>query len=131
MNLISKKFIIKQDPHSCASKNFFERKTDPQSNEWIATVLIESDEFYSNEQRLKTLSQLIDSIVEKTEHSGVILFPAGWFYEDEKEGKYLYEWVGNNIIELLQSKKSDLLITLGIDGRLTEDEIGSTRLPLL
>ena len=124
MNVISKKFIIKQDTPSRASKVFIERKTDRRSNEWIATVLIESDESYSNEQRLKTLSQIIDSIEKKTEHSGVILFPAGWFYEEGKKTKTLYEWVVKNVVKILQSKQRDLLIILGVDGRLTEDEIG-------
>ena len=79
MNLISKKFIIKQDAHPRTSNVFIERKADRKSIEWIATVLIESDESYSNEQRIKTLSQISSLIEEKTEYSGVILFPAGWF----------------------------------------------------
>jgi hypothetical protein len=124
MNVISKKFISKKDTPSCASKVFIESKTDKRSNEWIATVLIESDESYSNEQRLKALSQIIDSIEKKTEHSGVILFPAGWFYEEGKKTKTLYEWVAKNVVKILQSKQRDLLIILGVDGRLSENEIG-------
>lgn len=94
---------------------------------WVATVLIKSNERYSNEERLKVTSQVVDLVSNDTEGDGVIIFPGGWFDTGKQEAKSVYEWAEASIKCIISKKKRNIIICLGIDGRLhrfPRDQIG-------
>jgi hypothetical protein len=94
---------------------------------WVATVLIKSNERYSNEERLKVTSQVVDLVSNDTEGDGVILFPGGWFDTGKQEAKSLYKLAEASIKHITSKKKRNIIICLGIDGRLhrfPKDQIG-------
>ena len=94
------------------------------SNDWVATVILESNDKWNNNYRMKVLTQIVDSILKRTTGDGVILFPGGWFSADEEEAKVLYNWVEKNIKNILIKIQRNVKVCLGIDGRLTKDQIG-------
>jgi hypothetical protein len=100
-----------------------------KSKDLVATVVLQSSRGYSNEERLKVLSQIVDLVAKKTDGDGVILFPGGWFSADEKEARGLYEWTEKQVGRILSEKDKNLITCLGIDGRKTsewaKDQIGA------
>lgn len=88
---------------------------------WVATVILESDDNYSNSERLKVLSNAVDLIAKETNGDGVVLFPGGWFKTGRKKAKSLYEWSEKEISKLLRLKKKNIIACVGIDGRITEE----------
>jgi hypothetical protein len=98
-----------------------------KSNSWVATVILQSNGKYSNNERLKVLSQIVDLVVKEKEGDGVILFPGGWFSADEEEARSLYEWVEKNVRNILSRNERNIVVCIGIDGRVTQyakDQIG-------
>ena len=99
-----------------------------RSSSWVATCILQSNGKYSNDERLKVLSQIVDLIVKKTDGDGVILFPGGWYSANEKEARNLYEWVEENVRDMLSKKEENIIICLGIDGgrvaQYAKDQIG-------
>jgi hypothetical protein len=96
-------------------------------NDWVATVIIQSNNEYSNEERMNALFQIIDSVIRETTGDGVILFPGGWFSANEKGPKVLYNWVEENVKNILMKIERNIIVCLGIDGRENEykkDQIG-------
>jgi hypothetical protein len=91
-----------------------------RSCSWVATVILQSNEKYSNDGRLKVLSQIVDLVVKETESDGVIVFPGGWFSADEGEARSLYEWVEKNVRNILSRNKRNIVVCIGIDGRVTQ-----------
>jgi len=100
-----------------------------RSSDWVATVVLQSNGRYSNEERLEVLSQVVDLVVKKTNGDGVILFPGGWFSAGKGEARSLYKWVGERVGGILSKKDIIMIACLGIDGRETsewaKDQIGA------
>ncbi len=109
-------------------KNIVERKRIMFKN-WIATVLIQSNENYTNRDRLKILSQIVDRISKRKGGNGVILFPGGWFTAGKRRANTLYKWVEQNVGLILSGKHANIIACVGIDGRETsgwaKDQIGA------
>ena len=103
-------------------KEFVENRRR-KSHSWIATVILQSNGKYSNEERLKVLSQIVNLIMRKTNDDGVILFPGGWFSACKREARSLYGWVEDNAKNILNRSESNIIICLGIDGRNGKDQI--------
>jgi len=100
-----------------------------RSSDWVATVVLQSNGRYSNEERLKVLSQVVDLVAKKTDGDGVILFPGGWFSAGKGEARSLYKCVGEQVGGILSKKDRIMIACLGIDGRETsewaKDQIGA------
>lgn len=94
---------------------------------WVATVILQSNGSYSNHDRLSVLAQIVDSVTTVTEGEGVILFPGGWFTAGEQEAREVCKWAEQHVRDILAEKDRDIIISLGIDGRVTQyarDQIG-------
>jgi hypothetical protein len=96
---------------------------------WVATVLIQSDENYTNRNRLNALRKIMNKISEKTEGDGVTLFPGGWFSAGSRKAKTIFGWTERNVKAVLKRSRRNLIACLGIDGRKTDewakDQIGA------
>ncbi len=94
---------------------------------WVATVILQSNGRYSNEERLNILSQIVDLVAKKTVGNGVILFPGGWFSAGKEETRSLYKWVEENVKNILNINERNIVVCIGIDGRIDQyprDQIG-------
>lgn len=98
------------------------KNTRRKSNSWVATVVLQSNEEYSNCKRLEALSQIVDTVTNEIEGNGVILFPGGWFSAGKQKARNKYEWVEGNVKGILSKKGRNIIICLGIDGRETKDQ---------
>ena len=86
-------------------------------NGWVATVTLQSnDKDYSHDGRMAALSKIVDRISKKTSGDGVILFPGGWFYTDEKEPRTIYTRVEPQIKDILGAVEENIIVCIGIDG---------------
>ncbi len=98
-----------------------------RSSSSVATCILQSNGKYSNDERLKVLSQIVDLLAKETDGDGVILFPGGWFNANKQEARSLYEWVEKNVRDLLGRNEKNIVVCMGIDGRVTQyakDQIG-------
>ena len=76
-------------------------KSLPKSKEWVATVVLQSNEQYSNEERMNVLSTVVESLLRNPLGDGVILFPGGMFSTGENEAKTCYNVVEEAIKNIL------------------------------
>jgi hypothetical protein len=98
-----------------------------RSCSWVATVILQSNGKYSNDERLTVLSQIVDLVTKEMDGDGVILFPGGWFNVNKQEARNLYKWVERNMQDILSKKERNIIVSLGIDGRVDQyakDQIG-------
>lgn len=98
-----------------------------RSCSWVATVILQSNGKYSNDERLKVLSQIVDLVTKEMDGDGVILFPGGWFNANKQEARNLNKWVEINVRDTLSEKERNIIVSLGIDGRVSQyakDQIG-------
>ena len=98
-----------------------------RSCSWVATVILQSNGKYSNDERLKVLSQIVDLVTKEMDGDGVILFPGGWFNANKQEARNLNKWVEINVRDTLSEKERNIIVSLGIDGRVgqyAKDQIG-------
>jgi predicted amidohydrolase/copper chaperone CopZ len=98
-------------------------------NGWVATAVLQSNEQYSNEERMKVLSKVVESILEKSSGNGVILFPGGMFSTGESEPKTYYNEVEKAIKGILSKTERNIVVCTGIDGSVdvegySHDQIG-------
>jgi hypothetical protein len=68
-----------------------------------------------NEDRLNVLSTVVQSIVEQSTGDGVILFPAGMFYTEEKPASTFYNRVQETLIPVLKQTTSHIIVCTGVD----------------
>ena len=68
-----------------------------------------------NEDRLDVLSTVVQSIVEQSTGDGVILFPAGMFYTEEKPASTFYNIVQETLIPVLKQTKDHVIVCAGVD----------------
>ena len=119
------------DPNDVAKfKNIIEsRRKD--LNGWVATVTLRSDndKDYSNDERMRALSEIVDRISRETIGDGVILFPGGWLYTDKEKPSGKYDWVKQQIKDILGEVEAHIIVCIGIDGS-TEADCGNTQIGL-
>ncbi len=117
-----------EDPKDVETfKKYIEMKKNNQSSDWVATIILQSNGFISNEIRLLELSKIVSQTLKNTNGDGVIIFPGGWFNSEKEEAKSLYDWVENQLRDLLNINNRKIIVSLGIDGRVfhhAEDQIG-------
>jgi hypothetical protein len=88
---------------------------------WIATVTIRSEhekDSTKNDERLKEIPMIIASILESRSTDGVILFPAGWVHTGKENAKTEEDAVSLAVTTALIQSFSDVLVCIGIDGRM-------------
>lgn len=94
------------------------------SNNWIATVLINSDhekDPEKNPDRKQEMARIIRVIIQKCSGDGVILFPAGWIHTAEKSPRSYYNELKDEIITILERHPAHVIICIGIDGSWHKD----------
>jgi hypothetical protein len=88
---------------------------------WIATVTLcskhEKDSSRKAE-RLALLPEIINPILEAKKSDGIILFPAGWIHAGQDEAKTIYDEITDIVTKTLQKSPHDILVCIGIDGRI-------------
>jgi len=99
-------------------------------NGWVATVVLQSDsdKDYSNDGRMKALSQIVDPIAEETLGNGVILFPGGWFCTDREKPSTIYDWVEKQIKNILGEIEEHIVVCTGIDGSVDEEDYSNDQI---
>ena len=119
------------DPDDVAKfKNIIEsRRKD--LNGWVATVTLRSDndKDYSNDERMRELSEIVGSIAKETSGDGVILFPGGWFKTNKEKPSTKYDWVEKQVGAILGAIEARVIVCIGIDGS-SEAECGNTQIGL-
>lgn len=101
-------------------RNLIDCRRAGLKNDWVATVIVESDRKYSNDKRRKVLLEIINRVVKETEGDGVILFPGGYYSANENEASTLFDSVETEISHELRKIEEKIIICLGIDGRVAE-----------
>jgi len=103
-------------------------KSLPKSKEWVATVVLQSNEQYSNEERMNVLSKVVESILEESSGDGVILFPGGWFYTDKEKPSTIYDWVEKQIKDILGKIEEHIVVCTGIDGSVDKENYSNDQI---
>jgi hypothetical protein len=101
-------------------RKIFENKITKKKS-WIATVVLESDGYYTNNERLKAFEKIIGDLTKNTKGDGVVLFPGGWFRAGRRKAKVLYDWVEQNVSQALKKTRRNIISCIGIDGRETSE----------
>jgi len=102
-------------------------KSLPKSKEWVATVVLQSNEQYSNEERMNVLSKVVKRLGNSS-GDGVILFPGGWFYTDKEKPSTKYDWVEKRIKDILGEIKEHIVVCTGIDGSVDEENYSNDQI---
>ena len=103
-----------------------------REGEWVITSGKESYTVYKederlgiykhhNEDRLKALSKVVQSIIKKSTGDGVILFPAGMFYTGGKTARTYFNWVEKTLIPVLKQTTDHVIVCTGVDS--AQDQI--------
>ncbi len=115
------------DPDNPTDVARFESVVDSRRknlNGWVATVTLQSndDNDHSNDERMRALSEIVDRISRETHGEGVILFPGGWFYTNEKEPNTIYNWAEKQIGDILEEIEENVIVCVGIDGTVDKEK---------
>lgn len=68
-----------------------------------------------NEAGLNVLSTVVKSVVKQSTGEGVILFPAGMFYTEEKQASTFYNRVQETLIPVLKQTNDHVIVCTGVD----------------
>jgi hypothetical protein len=88
---------------------------------WIATVTVRSEhekDPTKNDERLREIPLVIAPILESRSSDGIILFPGGWIHTGAKEAQSEEEAVRIAVTDALKRSSSEILVCIGIDGRM-------------
>lgn len=102
-------------------QDIYSGDTTKNRNDWLATVLLESKDQFGktdNDSRKKALVKILNSIVKGTKSDGVILFPGGYFNSGKKRAATILGSTVNCLRKELQGINRNVIICLGIDGRM-------------
>ena len=70
---------------------------------------------HHNEERLNVLSTFVKSILKQSTGDGVILFPAGMFYTEDKAASTFYNRVQETLIPVLKQTNDHVIVCTGVD----------------
>lgn len=88
---------------------------------WIATVTLQSEhekDPTKNDERLKEIPRIISSIRASRSSDGIILFPGGWIHTGSNEAQSEEDAVRIAVSTALERSSSDVLVCIGIDGKM-------------
>lgn len=88
---------------------------------WIATVTVRSEhekDPTKNDERLREIPLVIGPILESRSSDGIILFPGGWIHTGPKDAQSEEDAVCNVVKDALKRSSSEVLVCIGIDGRM-------------
>jgi hypothetical protein len=106
-------------------EDVIEKKRHRPEN-WVATVVMQSDGSYTNYERLDALHKIVRALARDVA-AGVLVFPGGWFSAGDRPASELYPWVGENVSKILAQLNEEILVCVGLDGRVEQharDQIG-------
>jgi hypothetical protein len=117
-------FVVREisslNPRSIESVKHDERR-ERMKGAWVATVLLGSNARFGqtdNDIRKKALDTILDKTLKRTRGNGVILFPGGYLNSGKEKANGIFEFVTNHLTEELRKLKRNIIVCLGIDGRL-------------
>lgn len=95
--------------------------------DYIATVVLEAeyDDRYDNQIRLGILESVVSSLVKWYLNNGIVIFPAGMFFTDQKPPSLLYPQLRIALSNYLATIPGNIIVCFGIDG--SEDPEGYAR----
>jgi hypothetical protein len=70
---------------------------------------------HHNEDRLNVLSTVVKSIIERSTCDGIILFPAGMIYTEDKAPSTFYNRVQETLIPVLKQTNDHVIVCAGVD----------------
>jgi hypothetical protein len=70
---------------------------------------------HHNEERLNVLSTFVKSILKQSTGDGLILFPAGMFYTEDKAASTFYNRVQETLIPVLKQTNDHVIVCTGVD----------------
>ena len=103
-----------------AFQDLIEKKRH-RPREWVATVVIQSDGTHTNGDRMEALEKIVRALVRDV-GGGVIAFPGGWFSADDRPANEMYESVGESVSKILAQLNEEILVCVGLDGRVEQVE---------
>lgn len=130
MRKIVNSYVPEKKINSCSTKPVFheeqiitESRSPAMENNWLATVIIESDSdsLYPNDQRLDSLLTTVKFLSAHHYQNGVIVFPAGMFYTNGEPPSSIYSKIEKEISSFLVSLGKNFIICFGIDGSVDAD----------
>jgi hypothetical protein len=68
-----------------------------------------------NEDQLKVLSDVVQSILKQSTGDGIILFPAGMIYTEDKAASTFYNQVQETLIPVLKQTNDHVIVCTGVD----------------
>jgi len=97
-----------------------------REGEWVITSGKESYTVYNederlviykhhNEDRLDALSTVVRSVVKQSTGDGIILFPAGMIYTEDKAPSTFYDRIQETLIPVLKQTKDHVIVCTGVD----------------
>src|SRR5262249_15089032 len=86
---------------------------------WTGTVVLQSDGNYTNYERLDALDKIVRALARDVA-GGVLVFPGGWFSAGDRPASELYLWVGGNVNKILAQLNEEILVCVGLDGRVEQ-----------
>jgi len=93
------------------------RRANPKGD-FVATVVLQSNGVATNNtERRKALLEIIEKVVRETDKDGIILFPGGYYSAGKGKADPLFDFVEKQIGEALRKIERDIVVCLGIDGR--------------
>ena len=95
-----------------------------KTEDWVATVTIQSSGAYNVGERLRFMSDTISGSIKRMSGDGVILFPGGWLNAEQKPASSLYNQAEKTVTEALKSAGNrKIFVVFGIDGSDSADQI--------
>jgi len=101
---------------------------------WIATVTLRSEhekDPTKNDERLREIPLIIESVLKSRSSDGIILFPGGWIHTGSKGAQTGEDAVCIAVTTALKQTSSDILVCIGIDGRMDADGFDHDQIALL
>jgi hypothetical protein len=94
--------------------------------EWVITSGKESYTVYKederlviykhhNGERLAVLSEVVNTIIERSTGDGIILFPAGMIYTEDKAPSTFYDRIQETLIPVLKQTNDHVIVCIGVD----------------
>ena len=89
-------------------------------DDWVATVILESNGKYLEDERKKLLQEIVNDLVKEARGDGVILFPGGYYSAGAKAANTIFNSVGKEVSGELRNVEKNIIICVGIDGKVKE-----------
>jgi len=93
------------------------------SRPFVAAVLLESRNYFSNRIREETLLDILEDVSRLRTGAGVVLFPGGFFDAGRASAHSRRSRIENSVRNKLDDLQRDWVVCLGVDGRGYRDQL--------